>query len=163
MLAGGYTVELECKVAPALDRFFPRRGASVAVAGSARESVNIGMMEGYGPDPGSTTLLALRTALKAFAECRDSAEIAEAIGLLEEFKARLLVKSVVAELGAKPSESTHPEDQLLTVDEAAQVLGQTTKWLYRHADKLPFTRRLSRRNLRFSKLGLQKYVARKRS
>lgn len=123
------------------------------------------MTEGYRADPGSgqSKLSALRTALKAFVECRDTVEIAEAIGLLEEFKARLLVKSVVAELGAEPSESTHAEDQLLTVEEAAQVLGQTAKWVYRHADGLPFTRRLSRRNLRFSKLGLQKYLARKRS
>ena len=50
------------------------------------------------------------------------------------------------------------QDRLLTVDEAADVLGVKTGWLYRHADRLPFTRKLSPKMLRFSELGLRRYL-----
>ena len=50
-------------------------------------------------------------------------------------------------------------DKLLTPDEAAEVLGMSVKWLYRNARKLPFTRKLGRKTLRFSNIGLQKYLA----
>src|SRR5262249_21458702 len=41
-------------------------------------------------------------------------------------------------------------DRLLTVRQAAPVLGMSEDWLYRNADRLPFTRRTGRRALRFS-------------
>src|SRR5439155_22936068 len=37
------------------------------------------------------------------------------------------------------------EDQMLEVEEAAAMIGVTTRWLYRHAKQLPFTRRISRK------------------
>lgn len=49
-------------------------------------------------------------------------------------------------------------DTLLTVKQAAERLGVTPDWLYRHADRLPFTRRLGRQ-LRFSSWGLAEYLA----
>ncbi len=49
------------------------------------------------------------------------------------------------------------EDSLLTADEAAPLLNVTVRWLYRRASKLPFTKRLSRRNLRFSRAGLLRW------
>jgi excisionase family DNA binding protein len=52
-------------------------------------------------------------------------------------------------------------DQLLTVDEAAQVLGVTPRWIYRHARTLPFTVRLPGRAVRFSEQGLARYVERR--
>lgn len=57
---------------------------------------------------------------------------------------------------------TPEPDRLLTVAEAAQILEVTPKWLYRHADRLPFTRRLSRKALRFSEAGLRKWLATRR-
>ena len=51
------------------------------------------------------------------------------------------------------------EDRLLTVDEAAARLGQSKDWLYRHATKLPFTRRVGRQ-VRFSSQGLESYIRR---
>lgn len=51
------------------------------------------------------------------------------------------------------------EDRLLTVDEAAARLGQSKDWLYRHATKLPFTRRVGRQ-VRFSSQGLERYIRR---
>ncbi len=50
------------------------------------------------------------------------------------------------------------EDRLLTPQEAARRLGVSPRWLYRHAKRLPFTRHLSRKALRFSAEGLEKYL-----
>jgi predicted DNA-binding transcriptional regulator AlpA len=49
-------------------------------------------------------------------------------------------------------------DGLLDVTEAAQRLGTSKDWLYRHADVLPFTVRLGPRQLRFSAHGLAQYI-----
>jgi predicted DNA-binding transcriptional regulator AlpA len=50
------------------------------------------------------------------------------------------------------------EDVLLDVEKAAQRLGTSKDWLYRHADKLPFTIRLGARQLRFSAKGIERYI-----
>jgi hypothetical protein len=50
------------------------------------------------------------------------------------------------------------EDRLLLVDEAAGMLNMTKDYLYRHADQLPFTVRPAPKQLRFSKVGIQKYI-----
>ena len=55
------------------------------------------------------------------------------------------------------------DDRLLTVHEAAVILGTSVDWLYRNSKKLPFTRRVSRKQLRFSERGIQKYIARRGS
>jgi len=52
------------------------------------------------------------------------------------------------------------EDRLLTVAEAATVLGRKADWLYRHADALPFTVREPGHQPRFSWLGIQRYISR---
>ena len=61
---------------------------------------------------------------------------------------------------AAPAESS--PDHLLTVEEAAAVLGVSTRWLYSHAGRLPFARHLSRRALRFSEAGLCRWIERSR-
>jgi len=53
-------------------------------------------------------------------------------------------------------------DDLLTVDEAAATLRVSPRWLYRHAKTLPFTRKLSRKVLRFSRAGIARWLATKR-
>lgn len=50
------------------------------------------------------------------------------------------------------------KDCLLNPEEAATRLGVTVKWLYRHAKQLPFTRHLSRKALRFSEVGLKRWI-----
>lgn len=50
-----------------------------------------------------------------------------------------------------------PTDRLLTVEEAAQKLGLSKDYLYRHAKTLPFTVRLGSR-LRFSERGVERWV-----
>jgi predicted DNA-binding transcriptional regulator AlpA len=48
-------------------------------------------------------------------------------------------------------------DRLLTAEEAAEMISMSTDWLYRNAKKLPFTRKLGPKVLRFSSQGIQKY------
>jgi hypothetical protein len=55
-----------------------------------------------------------------------------------------------------------PQDRLLTVDEAAAILAVTPDWLYRHADNFDFTVRPGPGQLRFSALGIQEYLKRRR-
>lgn len=75
-------------------------------------------------------------------------------GLLELLRLRLL----------QPPPPSGPEtDRLLTVEEAAERLGVSPRWLYRHAGRLPFARRLSRKALRFSEVGLRRWQAARRA
>ena len=58
--------------------------------------------------------------------------------------------------------ATSDNDRLLSVGEAAEILRVTPQWLYRHARGLPFSRRLSRKALRFSETGLRRWAASRR-
>ncbi len=78
------------------------------------------------------------------------------IGELEHMKARLLAKMMAGEDQARSDQSTR--DRLLTVEEAAEKLGTTEDYLYRHSSELPFTVRLGARHLRFSLEGIERYI-----
>jgi excisionase family DNA binding protein len=49
------------------------------------------------------------------------------------------------------------EDRLLTVEEVCTALGVPKTWIYHHVRKLPFVRKVGG-NLRFSAIGLQRYI-----
>ena len=68
----------------------------------------------------------------------------------------LLRRIIREEIGTLKTETT---DQLLPAEEAAKVLAVSEDWLYRNAKRLPFTRKLGPKMLRFSSLGIQKYLA----
>jgi predicted DNA-binding transcriptional regulator AlpA len=99
-----------------------------------------------------------------------AAEPARAAHLSAEVR-RALTLQAVAVIGclavAETTDAGHgrtrlePEltDRLLTPAEAAERLGVTPTWMYRHARTLPFTRRLSRKVLRFSESGLRRWQA----
>lgn len=53
-------------------------------------------------------------------------------------------------------------DHLVGIAEAAKMLDMSEDWLYRHAKKLPFTRKPSPSVLKFSYLGIQQYIATKK-
>jgi predicted DNA-binding transcriptional regulator AlpA len=53
-------------------------------------------------------------------------------------------------------------DRLVTPEQAAEILGQNVQWVYRHASQWSFTRRLSRKSLRFSEAGLRRWLATKK-
>src|SRR5688572_10339304 len=65
----------------------------------------------------------------------------------------VLLARLVSANGPRSAPPPVGPDHLLTSDEAAQALGVTPRWLYRHARNLPFARRLSRKVLRFSEAG----------
>jgi excisionase family DNA binding protein len=90
---------------------------------------------------------------------------AEAASILVELAA--LQASLAERLSAAPPappkhSQTREPDRLMTVDEVAARLGVTPRWLYRHAKQLPFTRKLSRRTLRFSETALRHWEATQR-
>ncbi len=58
---------------------------------------------------------------------------------------------------AHPAPDDLPEDRLLDVHEAAERLGTSTDYLYRHSSKLPFTIRIGSR-LRFSARGIERFI-----
>lgn len=49
------------------------------------------------------------------------------------------------------------DDKLLTVEQAREVLQVSEEWLYHHAKRLPFVRKVGGM-LRFSNNGLQRYI-----
>jgi excisionase family DNA binding protein len=78
--------------------------------------------------------------------------------LIGEALFRMIREAVRLELQCLQTESKD-EDRLVSVEEAAELLGVSRDWLYRRASKLPFTRKLGPKMLRFSSIGIQKYLA----
>lgn len=72
----------------------------------------------------------------------------------------LAAARVLAEAGSE--DSAQSLDENLSVGEAARRLGVSEDYLYRHARRLPFTRRIGRRLL-FSAKGLERWNARRRT
>jgi predicted DNA-binding transcriptional regulator AlpA len=68
-----------------------------------------------------------------------------------------IVKEAVQE--ALASNCRGEEEKYLTAEDAATLLSVTPDWLYRNSKKLPFSRRLGPKALRFSFTGIQKYLA----
>lgn len=112
-------------------------------------------------------LAALLARLYQSAEALPPEEAPEFIGALESAKAkawaRLIVLGNPSMNGSLGGPLVAERDPLLTPEEAARLLGVKVQWLYRHAKRLPFTRRLSRKCLRFSEAGLRKWQAAKRA
>jgi hypothetical protein len=53
-------------------------------------------------------------------------------------------------------------DTLLTPDQAASIAGVNRSWLIRNSYKLPFARKLSHKVLRFSEVGLRRWLVTRR-
>jgi excisionase family DNA binding protein len=76
--------------------------------------------------------------------------------------ARALADVLVRTASVAPITAVAARDQsdsLLTVKEAAERLSVAPSWLYRHAKRLPFTRKLGHRTLRFEAVGLERWTA----
>ena len=70
----------------------------------------------------------------------------------------------IVERAIKKALNGHQDgDRLLDAEEAAKILSVSPDWLYRHANRLPFTRKLAPKMLRFSYQGIQKYLATRKS
>lgn len=82
------------------------------------------------------------------------------IGEAEALRARLWARLQDASAPGRqePTPKTRGgADRLLSAVEAAEQLSVTKRWVYRHADTLPFTRRLTGGTLRFSEHGLERW------
>jgi predicted DNA-binding transcriptional regulator AlpA len=86
------------------------------------------------------------------------------IGQVEQLRAVLWARlNSPATVQAVSESEASMDGDLLRVDQAAQILGVSVRWLYRHYKQLPFARRLSRKTLRFSEAGLRQWLALRRS
>jgi predicted DNA-binding transcriptional regulator AlpA len=70
-----------------------------------------------------------------------------------------LVRRIIREEIATLKADVNEGDRLLDAPEAAKLLTVSEDWLYRHAKKLPFARKLGPKMLRFSHQGILKYLA----
>ena len=70
-----------------------------------------------------------------------------------------ILRRIVREEIASMAREASQQDRLLDAEEAAKVLSVSVEWLYRNAKRLPFTRKLGHKMLRFSSVGIQKYLA----
>jgi predicted DNA-binding transcriptional regulator AlpA len=72
-----------------------------------------------------------------------------------------LIEEIIRDQQHQEQRSGKPpqNEQMLMAKEAAKILACSEDWLYRNAKKLPFARKLGPKNLRFSKSGLEKWLA----
>jgi predicted DNA-binding transcriptional regulator AlpA len=89
----------------------------------------------------------------------------EALALLAELVA--LQAALITAASRTPAVASREverpnEDRMLDIDEAAAMLSVSRRWLYRHGPKLPFTRPISRRIVRYSRAGIQRWLAARR-
>jgi len=80
--------------------------------------------------------------------------------LLGEALLGAIRQAVREEYQALMGQNGHREgDRLLDAEQTAEILSVSPDWLYRHGSRLPFTRKLGPKMLRFSYQGIQKYLA----
>ena len=81
--------------------------------------------------------------------------LAQLAALQTALAARMMVLPM--KMVKQKSETTEEEDDLLTAEQAALLLNVSADWFYKRTKTLPFARRLSRRAVRFSKVGLLRW------
>lgn len=98
----------------------------------------------------------LDPAIAAAIDASDPATLPAILAALATLQGR-----AVARLATLAPVSTAPSapETYLDVRAAAARLGLSADWLYRHAARLPFTRRLGRRTLRFDPVALDRWMA----
>ncbi len=72
------------------------------------------------------------------------------------------IRAVVREELKAATIAGSKNDRLLDPEEAAKLLSVSEDWLYHQAKKLPFTRKLGPRLLRFSYQGMMKWMESKK-
>lgn len=77
-----------------------------------------------------------------------AAKIAEAEALEE------LIQLATHADGDRPSD----RDELVDAQAASALIGMSLDWIYRNAHRLPFARRVGGRSLRFSTLGIRRWL-----
>ena len=100
--------------------------------------------------------------LEATIAASDRERLPELLGALARLEA--LARLRLAEHGGSPEPQPEgkPAERLMDVNAAAELLGVEPRWIYDRADRLPFTRRLGKRTLRFSESGLLRWLETRR-
>ena len=84
--------------------------------------------------------------------------------LSEDFRAELkaLIKEALTEQLDAPTNHKEPDsDGLVDVKRAAEYLDMTTSWLYKHANELPFSRKVGG-SRKFDKRAMKIWLERRR-
>lgn len=76
----------------------------------------------------------------------------------EDILERIVRGVIRQEIENLKNELTGKGERLIEAEEAAKILCVSTDWLYRRASKLPFTRKLGHKMLRFSYSGLLRWI-----
>lgn len=91
------------------------------------------------------------------------AEAASALVELASLQAVVAARLRAAPVSALSEASTPEGDRLLTAEDLAERFGRSVAWVYRQAKHWNFTRRVTRRTVRFSEAGLQRFLAQRRA
>ncbi|MBI4529205.1 MAG: helix-turn-helix domain-containing protein [Deltaproteobacteria bacterium] len=62
----------------------------------------------------------------------------------------------------RAANNSHVPDRLLEIEEAAKLLAVSVDWLYHNRKKLPFTRKIGPKMLRFSYAGMLRWMEAKK-
>ena len=74
---------------------------------------------------------------------------------------REIIREELATLVKSTGNRATVEDRLLSASQAAEVLQVSERWLYKHADRLPYAVKLSSSVVRFSHNKIQEEIARR--
>ena len=99
-------------------------------------------------------------ALRAELESSPVAELPAILGQIEALRTETFVRLVSVAPRAATSEEDSEADRLLSVDEAAERLRQTPRWVRDHRNELPRVK-LPGRTLRFSEKRLTAFIKRR--
>ncbi|MBV8771496.1 MAG: helix-turn-helix domain-containing protein [Deltaproteobacteria bacterium] len=91
-----------------------------------------------------------------------ASEIIAAIADLDTSDMAAILAAVASRLAhsrpaPEPSAPAAADDESLTIEEAATLLRKSTKWIYRHRERLPFIRKIGPRSYLVSKSGLLRW------
>jgi|ERR1043165_9918199 len=73
-----------------------------------------------------------------------------------------IVEEAIAKAMKNGGKAGAVEERLLDIDEAAKILSVSTDWLYQNRKHLPFTRKLGHKLLRFSYVGMLRWIESKK-
>ena len=109
---------------------------------------------------------AIERDLRELAGCVDRLTTTEAAAMLIELaslQAAVATRLRAMPLPAREAGAVVTEDRLLTAEDVAGRFGRSIAWVYRQAPHWSFTRRVTRRTIRFSEHGLQRFLAQRRT
>jgi excisionase family DNA binding protein len=97
-------------------------------------------------------------ALRELVGAADASDLPDLASELARALAMVLAAHARQARTERPPDVVAAADDLLTVKQAALLLGVAPTWLYRHSKQLPFARKLGHRTLRFHRGALLRWM-----